>query len=68
MNFEETVKKGLKEVSGDSYNKGFYNGAITIIDILEDAMRISNSKVVYPKWLKTAREEVSKFTGAKHEN
>lgn len=60
MNFEETVKKGLKEVAEDSYNKGFYNGAISIINILEDAMMFSNLKVVYPKWLETARKEVEK--------
>ena len=60
MNFEETVKKGLKEVAEDSYNKGFYNGAISIINILEDAMMFSNSKVIYPKWLETARKEVEK--------
>lgn len=60
MNFEEIVKKGLKEVAEDSYNKGFYNGVISMINILEDAMMFSNSKVVYPKWLETARKEVEK--------
>lgn len=63
LNFEETVKKGLKEVAEDSYDKGFYRGAITIIDILEDAMKVSNSKIVYPKWLKTSREEIEKLKG-----
>lgn len=63
LNFEETVKKGLKEVSNEAYAKGFYRGAITIIDMLEDAMKISGSEVVYPKWLETARGELKKVKG-----
>jgi len=51
-------------VASESYDKGFYRGAITIIDMLEDTMKISGSEVVYPKWLETAREEVKKFRGA----
>jgi len=64
LNFEDTVKKGLKEVAGEAYAKGFFRGAITIIDMLEDAMKISGSEVVHPKWLETAREELKKFKGA----
>lgn len=68
LTFEEAVKKGLEEVASASYNKGFCKGAITIIDILEEAMRLSNSKVVYPKWLETSREEINKWKEKKHES
>lgn len=60
--------KGLKEVASEAYDKGFYRGAITVINILEDAMKVSGSKVVYPKWLETAREEVKKISEALNES
>lgn len=68
MDFKDEMLAEMKKISSMSYTRGFSDGIVAILDVLEGAMRASNSNVVYAKWLETAREELNKWNEEKLES
>ena len=54
---EEELRKLFIKTS----HKGFYEGEMTVIQILSDAMKISELEYIPKMWLDTAEKEVKRW-------
>lgn len=55
------IEKIVREIIHTSRMEGIKEGGLFVIKTLKEAMEISGSSYVFPKWLDTAERELNKI-------